>query len=117
MPYFLDEYETRVASEKYAKEERVKKKLAEGRKKVEAARIKHQERVNIIQQLKQNTVDDCLSIIEKSDKSVFYYYELIEEWFKNNSLNEPQKKKILSMFPHCSTRHNNRKRKHLESLS
>ena len=114
---FLRDYELRIASEQQAKKERIEKKQTEGKAKVEAAKQKHQERINTIQQLRGKTVEDCLSIIEKSGKSVFYYYELIEEWFINNSLNDNQKTKILSMFPQNSTRHNNRVRRYLETLS
>jgi hypothetical protein len=111
---FWDEYRARVALEKQAKEERLERKRAEGRAKVKAAKLKHQERLNTIQQLKEKTIEDCIEIIGKSDKSVFYYYELIEEWFNNKSLSDNQKEKILSMFPTDSTRHNIRKRKYLE---
>ena len=113
---FWDDYESRVALERQAKEERLERKRAEGRAKVKAAKLKHQERLNTIQQLREKTIEDCMLVIEKSDKSVFYYYELIEEWFNNNSLSDKQKKHILSMFPLCSTKHNNRKRKYLETL-
>ena len=112
---FWNEYESRVASEKQAKEERLERKRAEGKAKVEAAKQSHFERLNTIQQLREKPLEDSILIIEKSDKNVFYYYELIEEWFKNNYLNENQKKKILSMFPTNSTRHNMRKIKVLES--
>ena len=112
---FWNEYESRLASEKQAKEERLERKRAEGKAKVEAAKQSHFERLNTIQQLREKPLEDSILIIEKSDKNVFYYYELIEEWFKNNYLNENQKKKILSMFPTNSTRHNMRKIKVLES--
>jgi hypothetical protein len=111
---FRDDYESRVVLERQTKEERLEKKRAEGRAKLEAAKLKHQERLNAIQQLKEKTIEDCIEIIGKSDKSVFYYYELIEEWFNNISLSDNQKEKILSMFPTNSTSHNNRKRKYLE---
>jgi hypothetical protein len=111
---YWDEYRARVALEKQAKEERLERKRAEGRAKVKAAKLKHQERLNTIQQLKEKTIEDCIEIIGKSDMSVFYYYELIEEWFNNISLSDNQKEKILSMFPTNSTNHNNRKRKYLE---
>lgn len=111
---YWDEYRTHVALEKQAKKERLERKRAEGRAKVEAAKLKHQERLNTIQQLGGKTIEDCILVIEKSDKSVFYYYELIEEWFNNKSLSDNQKEKILSMFPTNSTSHNNRKRKYLE---
>lgn len=114
---YLRDYNLRIALEQQAKKERIEKKKSEGKAKVEAAKQKHQERINTIRQLRGETVEDCLSIIEKSGKSVFYYYELIEEWFKNNSLNDNQKTKILSMFPKNSTRHNNRVRRYLETLS
>ena len=112
---FWDDYVSRVDSEKQAKEERLEKKRAEGMAKVEAAKLKKQERLNIIQQLRGKTIEECIQIIEKSDKPVFYYYELIEEWFNNNSLSDSQKEKILSLFPNNSTKHNNRKRKILET--
>ena len=111
---FWDDYESRVALERQAKEERLERKRAEGRAKVEAAKLRHLERLNTIQQLREKTIEDCILVIEKSDKSVFYYYELIEEWFNNKSLSDNQKEKILSMFPINSTRHNIRKRKNLE---
>ncbi|MBP5498707.1 MAG: hypothetical protein J6X81_05000 [Muribaculaceae bacterium] len=111
---FWDDYESRVALERQAKEERLERKRAEGRAKVEAAKLRHLERLNTIQQLREKTIEDCILVIEKSDESVFYYYELIEEWFNNKSLSDNQKEKILSMFPINSTRHNIRKRKNLE---
>lgn len=111
---FWDDYKSRVALERQAKEERLERKRAEGKAKVEAAKLRHIERLNTIQQLKEKTIEDCMLVIEKSDKSVFYYYELIEEWFNNKSLSDNQKEKILSMFPINSTRHNIRKRKNLE---
>lgn len=111
---YWDKYRTRVALEKQAKEERLERKRVEGRAKVEAAKLKHQERLNTIKQLREKQIDDSILFIEKSNRSVFYYYELIEEWFNNKSLSDKQKEKILSMFPTNSTRHNNRKRKYLE---
>ena len=111
---FWDEYESRVALEKQAKEERLERKRTEGRAKVEAAKLKHQERLNTIQQLRGKQIDDSILFIEKSNRSVFYYYELIEEWFNKKTLSDNQKEKILSMFPTNSTRHNIRKRKNLE---
>ena len=113
---FWDEYESRVALEIQAKEERLERKRAAGKAKVEATKLKHQERLNTIQQLREKTIEDCIIIIRNSGKSVFYYYELIEEWFINKSLSNNQKNKILSMFPTDSTRHNNRKRKNLETM-
>lgn len=114
---FLDKYRSRVALERQAKEERLERKRTEGKVKVEAAKTKHQERLNTIQQLRVKPIEDSILIIEKSDKSIFYYYELIEEWFIKNALSDYQKKKILSMFPLYSTKHNNRKRKYLETIS
>jgi hypothetical protein len=105
-----------TGSSQQAKEERIAKKRAEGQAKVEAAKRKHQDRINNIQLLKAKSVDECLSIIEQSGKSVFYYYELIEEWFLNNALSDIQKGKVLVLFPNSSTRHNNRKRRYLEAL-
>lgn len=113
---FWDEYESRVALEKQAKEERLERKRTEGRAKVEAAKLKHQERLNTIQQLRGKQIDDSILFIEKSNRSVFYYYELIEEWFNKKTLSDNQKEKILSMFPTNSTRHNIRKRKNLEEI-
>lgn len=113
---FWEEYETRVWEEKEAARIRKEKLLAEGRKKVEAAKRKHQERLDIIQQLREKPVDESLHFIEQGEKPVFYYIDLIEEWFKNNSLSKEQKEKILSLFPSKSTRHNNRLRKYLETL-
>lgn len=114
---FRHNCELRLLSEQQAKEERIAKKRAEGQAKVEAAKRKHQDRINNIQLLKAKSVDECLSIIEQSGKSVFYYYELIEEWFLNNALSDIQKGKVLDLFPNSSTRHNNRKRRYLEALA
>lgn len=111
---FVEDYKSRVALEKRKKEERLEKKRAEGKAKVEAAKIKKQVRLNTIQQLMEKDIDDCILTIESGDKSVFYYYELIEYWFKNESISDNQKKKILSLFPINSTKHNIRKRKNLE---
>lgn len=113
---YKDKDRTRVALEKQAKEERLERKRVEGRAKVEAAKLKHQERLNTIQQLREKQIDDSILFIEKSNRSVFYYYELIEEWFINKSLSDKQKEKLLSMFPTDSTKHNIRKRKKLESI-
>lgn len=113
---FWHDYELRVAAEQRAKEKKLERLRAEGRSKVEAAKRKHQERLDTIQELKEKSVDDCLAIIEQSEKPVFYYYELIKEWFKSDSLSNDQREKILSMFPSKSTRQNNRMRKYLETL-
>jgi hypothetical protein len=112
---FRDDYESRVVLERQTKEERLEKKRAEGRAKLEAAKLKHQERLNTIQQLREKQIDDSILFIEKSNRSVFYYYELIEEWFNNKSLSDKQKEKLLSMFPTNSTKHNNKRRKYLEA--
>lgn len=114
---FWADYEARVWEEKEAARIRKEKLLAEGREKVEAAKRRHQERLMIIQLLREKPIDESLRIIEQSEKPVFYYIDLIEEWFKNNSLSKGQKNKILSLFPSKSTRHNNRLRKFLVSLS
>ena len=113
---FWHDYELRVAAEQQAKEERLERLRSEGKAKVEAAKRKHQERLDTIQQLREMGVEECISFIEKSGKPVFYFLELIEELFKNNSLNEDQKEKLLSMFPTHSTRHNKRLRKYFETL-
>ncbi len=114
---FWEEYQTRVWEEKEAARIRKEILLEEGRKKVEAAKRKHQERLNVIQQLRDKSVDESILTIEQSYKPVFYYIELIEDWFKTKSLSGEQREKILSMFPLKSTRHNNRIRKYLESIS
>lgn len=113
---FWHDYASRVAAEKQAKEERLEKTREEGRIKVAAAKRKQLERIDTIQQLKEKSVDECLAIIEQGEKPVFYYYELIEEWFKSGSLSSYQREKILSMFPSKSTRLNNKMRKYLETL-
>lgn len=78
----MHDYKLRIAVEKQAKEERLNKKRAEGMAKVEAAKRKHQERLTTIQSLKGMNVDECLKMIEQSEKSVFYYFELIDQWFR-----------------------------------
>lgn len=113
---FCIDYQLRRESEQEAKKERLERLRAEGRAKVEAAKRKHQKRLETIQQLRKMGVDESISFIEKSGKPVFYFIELIEELFKNNSLKEDQKEKFLSMFPTHSTRHNNRLRKYFETL-
>lgn len=113
---FWADYETRVWTEKEAARIRKEKLLAEGREKVEAAKRNHQERLETIRQLREKPIDESLHIIKQSGKSVFYYIDLIEEWFQKKSLSDDQKEKILSLFPYKSTRHNNRKRKSLENL-
>lgn len=113
---FWKDYELRVAAEQQAKEERLEKKRAEGWAKVEAAKLKQQERLETIQQLRGMSVDESISYIEKSGKPVFYFIEYIEELFKNNSLNEDQKEKLLSMFPNQSTRHNINQKKFLDTI-
>lgn len=112
---FCIDYQLRRESEQEAKKERLERLRAEGRAKVEAAKRKHQERLDTIKQLRGMGVDESIFFIEKSGKPVFFI-ELIEELFKNNSLNEDQKEKLLSMFPTQSTRHNKRLRKYLETL-
>ena len=113
---FTLEYELRVFSEQQAKKERLAKKRAEGEAKVIAAKQRKQERHETIQELRNKTVDEALKIIETSGKSVFYYIELIEEWFENNSLDAELKEQILALFPLKSTKHNRRRRKGLERL-
>lgn len=112
---FEEENIARQVMEKQAKEERLEKKRAEGRAKVEAAKLKKQKRLNTIQQLKAKSIEDCIHDIENSNKSIFYYYDLIEDWFNNKSLSDHQREKILSLFPTNSTRHNIIKRKKLEA--
>ena len=113
---FLEEYQTRVSEEKAAALERKEKRLAEGREKVEAAKRKRQERLETIQQLREKPIDESLYIIKHSGESVFYYIDLIEEWFKKKSLSEEQKEDVFSLFPCKSTRHNNKRKKNLEKL-
>ena len=113
---FFHEYELRVFSEQQAKRERIAKQRAAVEAKVIAAKQRKQERLKVIQKLRNETVDEALHVIEDSGKSVFYFIELIEEWFKNNCLDTEQKKRILAMFPLKSTKHNRRKRKELVSL-
>lgn len=113
---FWADYETRVWAEKEAARIRKEKLLAEGREKVEAAKRNHQERLETIRQLREKPIDESLHIIKQSGKSVFYYIDLIEEWFQKKSLSEEQKEDVLSLFPYKSTRHNNRRRKNLEKL-
>lgn len=113
---FWEEYQARVWEEKEAARIRKEKLLEEGRKKVEAAKRKHQERLNVIQQLRDKSIDESILTIEQSDKPVFYYIELIEDWFKTKSLSSEQREKILAMFPLKSTRHNNRIRKYVEPI-
>lgn len=112
---FLEESQTRISEEKAAAKKRKEKRLAEGREKALATKRRHQERKDVIRQLREKPIDESLYVIKQSGKSVFYYYELIEEWFIKGILNEDQKAKILSLFPDKSTRHNNRKRKSLEA--
>lgn len=114
---FLKEYTTRVYMEKIDKEERQEKKRAEGEAKVIAAKERAQERNRKIQELKEKPIDESIQAIENSGKSVFYYIELIEDWFSGKKLDQEQKERILSLFPDKSTRHNLRKKKHLQSLS
>ena len=113
---FWSDYENRLASEQQAKQERLQRKRAAGEAKVQAAKQAKQERLATIQELKNKTVDESIIIIEQSVKSVFYYIDLIEEWFSLGILTNNQKAKILSLFPSKSTKHNNRKRKQLEVL-
>jgi hypothetical protein len=113
---FLEDYEARVWEEKEFARIRKEELLAEGRKKVQEAKRRHQKRLDTIQQLREKSINECISIIDQSGKSVYYYYELIEEWFINGSLNKDQKAKIMSLFPDKSTRHNIRKRKSLEKI-
>lgn len=113
---FWRDYELRKAAEQQAKEKRLERLRAEGRAKVKAAKRKHQERLDTIQQLRDMGVDESITFIEKSGKPVFYFIELIEDLFKYGSLSDDQKEKLLSMFPTQSTKHNKRLRKYFETL-
>lgn len=114
--YFENAKKKGLLPEQIAKKERVAKLREEGRKKVEAAKIKHLERKNTILELKTKSIEQCLKIIENDGKSIFYYYELILEWFKTGNLDDETKTYILSMFPMYSTRHNIRLRRKIEDL-
>lgn len=110
------ELEKRIAAEQIArkaKEERVKRRIEEGKKKVEEAKKKHQERLKILQDLRNRTIPEALSYICEGKKPIFYYIELVEDWFKNGELTDEQKGEILAMFPDKSTKHNNRIKKRL----
>lgn len=113
---FWDAYETRIASEQLAKAERIAILREEGRKKVEATKARHKARLEAIKELRNKSVDECIEIIESSGKSVYYYIELIEEWFKSKSLDDETKNYVLSLFPLHSTKHNIRIRKKIEDL-
>lgn len=113
---FWSDYEKRLASEQQAKLERLERKRAEGEAKVQVAKQAKLDRLAAIQELRDNTVDESIQMIAQSGKSVFYYIDLIEEWFSNDILTDSQKAQILSLFPSKSTKHNNRKRKLLEDL-
>lgn len=114
---FQEEREKRTSTERASKEERIAKLREEGRRKVEAAKIRHMERLSIIDELKEKPIDDCIEIIESSGKPIFYYIELIESWFTSKKLTESTRNKILSLFPNVSTRHNKRLKNKLENLS
>lgn len=114
---FLAEYKDRLDAEITAKEERVKKRIEEGKKKVEKAKKKHKERIAILNELRNRPVNEAILYIEESIKPVFYYVELIEDWFEKNILTDEQKDKIISMFPTKSTRHNIRMRKKMIAYS
>ena len=114
---FLAEYRDRLDEEIKAKEERVKKRIEEGKKKVEKAKKQHEERIAILNELRNRPVSEALLYMEESMKPVFYYVELIEDWFEKNILTDEQKDKIISMFPTKSTRHNIRIRKKIIAYS
>lgn len=110
---FEKEHEERNAAESLAKEERIRKRIEEGKKKVEEAKKKHQDRLKILQYLRNKSIPEALSYINKSKKPIFYFIELVEEWFTNENLSNEQKRRIMVMFPDNSTRHNNRIKKQI----
>lgn len=113
---FWNAFKSRVASEQLAKEERIAKLREEGRKKVEAAKAKHKVRLETINELREKPVDECIEIIKLSSKPIFYFIELVEDWFKNNSLDCETKNYVLSLFPLQSTKHNIRLRRKIENM-
>ena len=104
----------RTDTEKMIKKLRLEKKRLADEAKVEAAKEAHDKRTETIEQMKENSVNDNIGIIESSNRPVFYYIELIDYWIYNRLLNSAQKDRLLDLFPKKSTKHNNKIRKKLE---
>jgi hypothetical protein len=105
---FVAECNMRVRAEKEAKIVRLEQRREEGKRKVEIAQQDHLNRLDVLQNLRNKEINDAIDIIEQSEKSVFYYIELIEEWFANNLLETKQRERVLALFPTKSTKHNRR---------
>ena len=110
-----EEHMQRMVAQKAAKEKRLKKRIEESKQKINEAKKKRQVRLKALQNLRNKNILEALSCINKSKKPIFYFIELVEEWFANGNLNDKQKEMILSLFPSKSTRHNMRKKKELEN--
>ena len=110
---FEKEQEKRNAAESLAKEERIRKRIEEGKEKVEVAKKRHQDRLKTLNNLRNKNIPEALSYIIKSNKPIFYFIELVEEWLANENLSNEQKEIIMAKFPENSTRHNNRIKKQL----
>ena len=103
---FQRELQARKMLERQLKEEKLERKRTEAEAKKIAQQQKKQNRIKEIQALREKNIDESLQIIENSEKPVYYYLELIEEWLLNNALDEKQKSRVMSMLPVKSTKHN-----------
>ena len=113
---FQAELKEKEKAEQFKAKERKEWRIEEGRRKVELAKEKHLERLRTLENLKGLPIEDCIELIALSKKSVYYYYEIIESWFLDNSLNDSQREQVMDLFPKQSTRHNNRLKKRLCNL-
>ena len=113
---FRNALNARQTAEKELSKEKKKLKIEEGRKKVEAAKVKHIQRLKTIERLKETTVEEGIREITKGEKNIYYYHELIEWWLANKMLDSQQKQFVYDLYPEKTTRHNKRLKKHLQSL-
>lgn len=112
---FYKALEERNYLEKIKREEIKQKRKEEGLAKLAETRQRHLKRKEDIRQLRELPIKDCIQVIQKGEKNIFYYIDLIDDWIRNNRLSKEQQDTIISLFPQNSTKHNNRRLKELLS--
>ncbi len=110
------EHLRRMRKQQDAKEKRTKKHILEAQNKIKVAKKRQQERLAILQDLRNKTIPEALKYIAESRKSIFYFIEIIKEWFASQRLTNDQKESILQLFPNKSTKHNIKIKKQLLEL-
>ena len=96
---FFDFYkavEERSYLEKINSEEIKQKRKEEGLAKLAKTKQRHLNRKETIRQLRELPIKDCILVIQKGEKNIFYYIDLIEDWFRNNRLIKEQQDIIIS---------------------